>query len=99
VVEGSNWESEQENDPVPLPNEQVESAIVGVVCVALQQIPRVTIGDPPHTETLPPLVAVLAKMLETEEVVRVGTTKAANVVNVTTFPYDVPAELVAKALM
>ena len=64
----------------------IESEIVGVAFVELQQIPRAVTVEPPQAVTFPPPVAVTASMEETVVVVNVGAESCDKVVNVTTLP-------------
>lgn len=52
----------------------------------LQQMPREVTVEPPQFVTLPPLVAVLAKIAETVFVLTTGTVSDDMVANVTTLP-------------
>ena len=88
---------EPEKSPAPVPFEVFESDVEGLFPV-LQQIPRVVTVEPPQSVTLPPLLAVIAKMDDTLVVVTTGTVNAAMVVKVRILPYEVPAEFVAYAL-
>ena len=58
-------------DPVPVPLEVFESAIVGAPEV-FQQIPLALTGSPPSSVILPPLIAVVDVMLFIAVVVTVG---------------------------
>jgi len=79
--------------PVPVPSVVFEFAIVGAAVVA-QQTPRAVTAPPPSAVIFPPETAVVKVIEVTAAVVRVGTTIEL-VVNVSSFPYDVPALLVA----
>jgi hypothetical protein len=79
--------------PVPVPFEVLEPAMVGVVAVA-QQIPLAVMAPPPSETIFPPETAVVKVIEVTAVVVRVAAPTGL-VVNETTFPYAVPALLVA----
>jgi hypothetical protein len=79
--------------PVPVPFEVKLSLIVGDGVVA-QQIPRAVIVAPPLSVMIPPDTAVTEVTDETTVVVNVAIC-AGFVVNATSFPYAVPALLVA----
>ena len=79
--------------PVPVPSDVLEPVVVGPVVVA-QQTPLAVTAPPPSALTFPPDVAVVRVIAEATAVVRVGTTTAV-VVNERSFPYAVPALLVA----
>ena len=82
-------------EPIPVPFDVfVESEIVGDGDVD-QTTPLIVTFDPPSDEIFPPLTAVLEVMELTGAVVRVGTTTAGVVLKVNSFPYPVPALLVA----
>ena len=66
--------------------------------VVLQHRPRTLTFAPPSETTLPPPVAVVKEKADMELVVTVGTLAVVLAVNVTSKPYAVPTELVAKAL-
>lgn len=73
----------------------VEREIAGSVLVS-QTMPLTVIAAPPSLEIVPPLEAVVLLILEMEFVAIVA--RVAEVVNDTSSPYAVPAELVAYAL-
>jgi hypothetical protein len=81
--------------PVPVPSVVLEPAMVGFVVVA-QQMPRAVMAPPPSAVIFPPETAVVRVIEVTAVVVTVGTTTGL-VVNVSSFPYAVPALLVAYA--
>jgi hypothetical protein len=81
--------------PVPVPSVVLELSTVGPVVVA-QQIPLAVTLPPPSATILPPETADVKVIEETASVVRVGRTIGL-VVNVRSFPYAVPALLVAYA--
>jgi hypothetical protein len=81
--------------PVPVPSEVLELLIKGF-SVNPQQVPLAVIAPPPSAVIFPPEVAVVKVIEVTEVVIRVATTTAV-VVNVTSFPYAVPALFVAYA--
>ena len=54
--------------PTPVPSVVLESAVVGLV-VELQHTPRAVTVDPPSAITVPPAVAVVDEILETDNVV------------------------------
>ena len=62
---------EDEKVPIPLPSEVWASFMVGLGDV-LQQTPRAVTEAPPVAVTLPPQVAVLSVISETEAVVTDG---------------------------
>jgi hypothetical protein len=68
--------------------------IVGVGLVD-QTTPRKVTVALPGAVTFPPLVAVVVAMALMADVVKVGTVEAAVVLNDNSFPYAVPALLVA----
>jgi hypothetical protein len=80
--------------PVLVPSVECEPATVGVTDV-LQQIPLTVIKAPPLEVIVPPETAVVVAIEVTAIVVSVGTDGAVVVVNKTSFPYPVPALLVA----
>jgi hypothetical protein len=80
---------------VPVPSDVLLLAVVGDVLVS-QHTPRAVIIAPPSLVKLPPLVAVVPVILLIPIVVMEGTI-ADKVVKVCSFPYDVPAALVAYA--
>ncbi len=82
--------------PVPVPSLVLLPAMVGLAVVA-QHTPRAVIAPPPSAVMVPPLVAVVLAKDVIAAVVRTGS--AVSVVNEILFPYAVPAELVAYALM
>ena len=73
------------NDPVPVPSEVFEFAIVGFADV-LQHTPRAVIADPPSKVIEPPHSAEVFEILEIEDVVNVGTCRLLLVVNETSLP-------------
>ena len=73
------------NIPVPVPSEVWESAVVGVWLV-LQQTPRAVTVAPPSEVMFPPLVAVVAAILEAAVVVRIGIVVAERVTKVSSVP-------------
>ena len=79
--------------PVPVPSAVLELVIVGFKVVA-QQAPLAVIEPPPSAMILPPEIAVVKVIEVAAVVVRVAGTTAI-VVNVASFPYAVPALLVA----
>jgi len=79
--------------PLPVPSVVNELIIVGFVVVA-QQTPLAVTDPPPSAVILPPDTAVVNVIDVIAVVVRVGTTIGL-VVNVSSFPYAVPALLVA----
>jgi len=88
------------NVPVPVPSEViVVKATVGPV-VVLQQIPRAVTGAPPSEAMFPPEVAVELPIVLADVVVSVGKTGFSGrlVVNVTSFPYNVPPLYMTKVL-
>jgi len=88
-------------DPVPVPSDVlVVRASVGPV-VVLQQMPRAVTVEPPSEVIFPPDVAVVVPTVLAAVVVSVGNTgfAASVVVNVSSFPYEVPSLFVAKALI
>ena len=78
--------------PVPVPSTVLLLEVVGEAIV-LQQTPLAVTVDPPSEETLPPLVAEVVETDETEVVVIVGRMAVSE--KETSFPYAVPALLVA----
>jgi len=78
---------------VPVPSDVLELLMVGAAVVA-QQMPFSLIAAPPSEDILPPEEADVRVIAETAAVVSVGAT-AAEVVNVISVPYPVPAALVA----
>jgi len=85
--------------PVPVPTVSLvlESLVVGLAEVD-QQIPFAVMVPPPLSVISPPETAVVVVIKETAVVVRVGTTISL-VIKETSFPYAVPALLVAYARM
>ena len=81
------------SEPVPDPLFVFDAEIVGEL-VVLQHIPLTVIGEPPSDEIVPPLEALVTKILLTAVVV-LTTGSEMDVVNVISFPYPVPSELVA----
>jgi hypothetical protein len=81
--------------PVAVPSVVFALTVVGAAVVA-QQIPLAVTVPPPLEVMLPPEVAVVNVIEVTAVVVRVGTTIAV-VVKDSSFPYAVPALLVAYA--
>jgi hypothetical protein len=81
--------------PVPVPSVVFEFDIVGVAVVA-QQTPLAVTAPPPSAVIFPPETAVVKVMEVTAVVVRVETAIGL-VVNMSSFPYAVPAPLVAYA--
>ena len=77
---------------VPASEVLVLNAIVGFADV-LQQTPRVVTAAPPSLVTFPPLIVVVLVIEIAAVVVSVGT--IADVVKLNSFPYEVPALLVA----
>ena len=80
---------------MPVPSVVLEPLIVGFTIVA-QQIPLAVMDPPPSTVILPPVTAVVKVIEVAAVVVRVGTATGL-VVNETSFPYAIPARLVAYA--
>ena len=80
---------------LPVPSDVLLSAVVGFALVD-QQTPLAVTAAPPSVVIAPPEVAVVSVMAVTSAVVTVGATSAV-VVNETSFPYAVPALLVAYA--
>ena len=80
--------------PVVVPSVECEPVIEGFVVVP-QQIPLTVIKVPPLEVIVPPETAVVKVIEVTAVVVSVGTDGAVVVVNKTSFPYPVPALLVA----
>jgi hypothetical protein len=81
--------------PVPVPSVVLLLAVVGPEDV-FQHTPLAVTVDVPAEDTLPPQVVVVCIILLTSEVFTTGADKA-GVVNIFSSPYEVPAELVAKA--
>jgi hypothetical protein len=81
--------------PVVVPSVECESVVEGFK-VEPQQIPLTVITAPPLAVIVPPETAVVSVIEVASAVVRVGTTIGL-VVNKTSFPYPVPALLVAYA--
>jgi hypothetical protein len=81
------------NDPPPVPSVVWLPVIAGADDV-LQQTPLAVTVTPPSKVTFPPLVAVVWAMLLAALVVTAGMV-ALSVVKVSSFPYAVPAMLVA----
>jgi hypothetical protein len=79
--------------PVPVPSVECESVMVGFAAVD-QQAPLAVTAPPPSAVIFPPETAVVIAIEVAAVVVRVGTTIAV-VVNERSFPYAVPALLVA----
>ena len=84
-------------DPVPVPSLVWLPVITGEVAM-LQQTPLAVTVAPPSDVTLPPLVAAVEVIFVTAAVVTVGGFPADGVVKDNSFPYEVPSQLVAKAL-
>ena len=83
------------NVPIPFPFVVfVVKMTVGFGLVD-QTTPLIVTGEPPSDDIYPPPTAVLDVMELTGAVVRVGTTTAGVVLKVNSFPYPVPALLVA----
>ena len=57
--------------------------------------PRIVTGVPPSVVMLPPPLAVVVAIALMADVVKIGTATTAVVLNDTSFPYAVPALLVA----
>jgi hypothetical protein len=84
--------------PVPEPSLLfVLKEIVGLVLVD-HTTPLEVTTEPPSELTFPPEVAVVVVMELEDTVLNVGRTTGVLVVNVISFPYPVPALLVAYAL-
>ena len=81
--------------PVPVPSVVIKLLMVGVAVVA-QQTPLAVMAPPPLAVIFPPETAVVKVIEVTAVVVRVAST-IWPVVNETSFPYAVPALLVAYA--
>jgi hypothetical protein len=97
VVPGSNPERLLTKLPAPVPSEVLELAIVGFVVVA-QHVPLAVMAPPPSEVIFPPETAVVKPIDVIAAVVRVAM-EIWLVVNETSFPYEVPALLVAYARM
>jgi hypothetical protein len=95
VVPASNPVRSLVKLPVPVPSVVIELVIVGFAVVD-QQIPFAVTVPPPSVITFPPETAVVKLIEVTAVVVIVGATTGL-VVNETSFPYAVPALLVAYA--
>ena len=76
------------------PGSPASIAVVGFALVD-QQMPRTITDAPPSAVTVPPLAALVVAMPVTADVVIVGAVGAADVVKVTSDPYDVPTLFVA----
>ena len=85
-----------EKVPTPFPSDVLLLAVVGLV-VVLQHTPRAVTEAPPSQVILPPLVAVFWVIPVTVVDVMHGSVIAA-VVKLSSFPYDIPAVLIAYAL-
>ena len=81
--------------PVPVPFVVLEFARLSGLAVVAQQTPLAVIVPPPSAVTFPPETAVVKVIEVTAVVVRVAAVGL--VVNETSFPYAVPALLVAYA--
>jgi hypothetical protein len=81
--------------PVPVASDVFDPVIVGLAVVA-QQVPLAVIVPPPSAVTFPPEVAVVNVIAVAAVVVTVGST-IGFVVNMSSFPYAVPALFVAYA--
>ena len=81
------------NVAVPDPSEVLLFAVVGFAVVA-QHTPFAVTEEPPSELMFPPDTAVVEVIEDAAVVVRTGTATEP-VVNVKTFPYDVPALFVA----
>jgi len=79
--------------PIPVPSVVIKLLMVGLAVVD-QQTPLAVMVPPPAEVIFPPETAVVIVIEVTAAVVRVGTT-IVEVVNETSFPYAVPALLVA----
>ena len=83
------------NVPIPFPFVVFVVRLTVGFGLADQTTPLVVTFEPPSDEIFPPLTAVLEVMEVTGVVIRVGTTAAVVVLKVSSFPYPVPALLVA----
>ena len=95
MVFGVRLVKEDEKEPVPVPSDVfVVKEIVGLVLVD-QTIPLAVTFEPPSDVIFPPEVAAVMVIEVIAVVVRVGTTTAGVVLKINSFPYPVPALLVA----